>query len=236
MYSHNEIRSTLDEIFDGRTYRVWINPVDLSLKDDELPEDFDSIKPAPVRDPGWDDLCGQLVATENPMQDELLNAVYNKPRFTQDMDENESIYAKQNLVAHITPAEFATIVARGGEMTLLNIPDALRMHEVISTYMSQVSYRSMWEPHYSEPPSQDMVMFRQAVDIIQPLADNVRRMNAGTTPISQLLHSLRSTATGDLIQIQHEKSNANDEPGVKVSGKTKQLGVDWSFNGGAYDI
>ena len=231
MYTEKDYELTLSRLFDRADYKVWLDPIDLQLKHDDLPEDFEPVVQN-QRMEGYDDLCGIQIHKPNPMHDVLIDACYNRPRFTRDMDEKEDIYRGQNIQAVLTPVDITNILTKGGSLTMLDPHELVRLDDVLSTYITQVDYRARWEPHYHEPPAEDIQAFKSVLRMIEPVVSRFKRRAYGNTEFMKLLRTVRQTATGN----KEVPSEVTDTPGIVLDGKSKDMGIDWSFKPGKYDL
>lgn len=203
------------QLFDLK-WRVIGTKDSFSILKDNVPE----AKPLPLNNNwgGTDIATGVTVVESGMSRADVLAMLSNSPRVTTDMEAATVPGLISNEHQHISISDIAEIISLGGTLTIVNLPDSLRIHEILEIYLDSVKTAIRESPNFRAPPTEDIESLEKLYNMLNAMATVEYNKGEYKYTVFDLARLSRASATGNQI--------SSKDVAIRLNGNTGLVGVD----------
>lgn len=211
MQYNSDYVAVVNRLFD-KTYHCELTKVSLSLLN-KAPIDPEEIKSL-LGDTGTMRLPdGTMVSEANSNQQGLIDMLFKSSRYGLGDEWNQRYNVNQIEQTNLSAASIAELVYMRGSITLVRSTDSVVIHSDIIEYLSMLEQKSIYEPHFRAPPTEDIAAFKTLLSLIENMAAKYEGDVYCNAPFAQLRNMYANTAVGQLVNL-NEKVQLNGKTGV----------------------
>lgn len=144
---------------------------------------------------GRDTITGVIVEEVEGDVSGLLDMLYCRPIVTQDMETFPELGILEPDSMILPISSIADIVGIGGAVTLTDPNDSIEIYETISSYLTMVEEKGIYEPHYRRPPEEDLLLLGNLKDMISAMVYICTKEEAGSIFTDDFISATSSNKT-----------------------------------------